>query len=109
MEKEVWSKIPCTAIRKFLATFCAPELSRPELSRIVLTNFSRFVGLSNLQKNYMSYKIEKKLNIQVKEFEQSKFLQSHDGPILIIHDKRDKQVSFSEAEEYARALKFGII
>ena len=69
-----------------------------KLSKI-LSNFSNFVGFSSLQNHYLSAKVEQKMNIKVDEFEYGKFIKNHEGPILIVHDKKDRQVPFRVIDE----------
>lgn len=75
------------------------SVGSPNKLRSILNNFSRLVGFSTLQSEYIFSKIEKDMNIRINEFEQAKFIKSHNGPVMVIHDKDDKQVSFDVVEE----------
>ncbi|MBT7668943.1 MAG: hypothetical protein HN623_05140, partial [Bdellovibrionales bacterium] len=75
------------------------SIGSPNTLKSVLENFSQLAGLSALQSNYMSCKIEKKYGIKVEDFELAKFIQSHSGPTMVVHDQQDRQVDYSEVEQ----------
>jgi esterase/lipase len=89
------------ALSKFKELESIPFVSvgSPNKLKSILNNFSRLVGFSNLQNEYIFSKIEKDMNIRINEFEQGKFLEAHNGPVLVIHDKDDQQVPFHVVKE----------
>lgn len=68
------------------------SIGSPTRLETVIKNFSKFVGLSSLQQQYMNARIEKNFNIRVSDFELGKFLKSHTGPSMVVHDRFDAVV-----------------
>ncbi|MCB0390498.1 MAG: alpha/beta hydrolase [Bdellovibrionales bacterium] len=75
------------------------SIGSPNKLSKVLTNFSNAVGFSPLQNEYIFTKLEKKHNIRIKDFELGKFVSIHAAPVLIVHDKQDKQVPIKVIDE----------
>lgn len=89
------------ALSKFKELESIPFVSvgSPNKLTSIISNFIKLAGFSKLQGDYIFSKIEKDLDIRAEEFEQGKFLRTHDGPVLVVHDKDDKQVSFKVIDE----------
>tara|TARA_Y100000590_G_scaffold281237_1_gene316009 strand:+ start:43783 stop:44706 length:924 start_codon:yes stop_codon:yes gene_type:complete len=89
------------ALSKFKELENIPFVSvgSPNKLTSILKNFSSLIGFNKLQSDYLFSKIEKDLNIRINEFEQGKFLKVHNGPVLVVHDKLDKQVPFKVVNE----------
>ncbi len=65
------------------------SIGSPTKLKTVITNFVNVLGLSPLQLQYINARIEKDFNIKVNDFELGKFLKSHSGPCMVVHDRLD--------------------
>jgi len=75
------------------------SIGSPNKLKHILGSFTRLVGFSPLQTDYLFSKLEKDLHIRINECEHAKFIKSHAGPTLVVHDKRDAKVPFSVIHE----------
>jgi len=75
------------------------SIGAPNKLKNIIRSFADVLNLSHLQKNYLEVKLEEKYHINTNDFQFSKFIQYHQGPILIVHDENDKQVPISTLDE----------
>lgn len=75
------------------------SIGAPTRLKTVISNFSKLVGLSPFQTQYLYARLEKKFNIRVNDFEQGKFMKAHQGPTMVVHDKFDGVVPFERLQD----------
>lgn len=89
------------------ASYLYPELrsiplitvGSPNKLSVILDNFSRLVGFQKDHVPLVYKKMEETFNKKVEEMELGRFFKTHEAPILVVHDKEDKQVKVQAATD----------